>query len=67
MLDRLRVRYPQLSQTDLRMCVYIKLNLSTKEIAELMNISPRSVEMARYRLRKKLGLGPNDHIGSVLQ
>lgn len=67
LLDRLRVRYPQLSQTDLRLCVYIKLNLSTKEVAELMNISPRSVEMARYRLRKKLGLGPNDHIDSVLQ
>ncbi len=67
LLDRLRVRYPQLSQTDLRMCVYIKLNLSTKEIAELMNISPRSVEMARYRLRKKLGLGPNEHIGAILQ
>lgn len=67
LLDRLRARYPQLSQTDLRMCVYIKLNLSTKEIAELMNISPRSVEMARYRLRKKLGLGPNDHIGTILQ
>ena len=67
LLDRLRARYPQLSQTDLRMCVYIKLNLSTKEIAELMNISPRSVEMARYRLRKKLGLGPNEHIGAILQ
>ena len=67
LLDRLRTRYPQLSQTDLRMCVYIKLNLSTKETAELMNISPRSVEMARYRLRKKLGLGPNDHIGTILQ
>ena len=55
LLDRLRANYPSLSQTDLRLCVYIKLNLSTKETAELMNISPRSVEMARYRLRKKLG------------
>ena len=67
LLDRLRASYPSLSQTDLRMCVYIKLNLSTKETAELMNISPRSVEMARYRLRKKLGLAPNDNIGSILQ
>lgn len=67
LLDRLRMQYPTLSQTDLRLCVYIKLNLSTKETAELMNISPRSVEMARYRLRKKLGLAPNDNIGSVLQ
>lgn len=67
LLDRLRANYPSLSQTDLRLCVYIKLNLSTKETAELMNISPRSVEMARYRLRKKLGLGSNDNIGSVLR
>ena len=67
LLDRLRANYPSLSQTDLRLCVYIKLNLSTKETAELMNISPRSVEMARYRLRKKLGLGSNDNIGSILQ
>lgn len=67
LLDRLRADYPSLSQTDLRLCVYIKLNLSTKETAELMNISPRSVEMARYRLRKKLGLGSNDKIESVLR
>lgn len=67
LLDRLRANYPSLSQTDLRLCVYIKLNLSTKETAELMNISPRSVEMARYRLRKKLGLGSNDNIGSILR
>lgn len=42
LLDRLRANYPSLSQTDLRLCVYIKLNLSTKETAELMNISPRA-------------------------
>lgn len=67
MLDKLVTRYPQLSKTDLKLCVYIKLNLSTKEIAELMNISPRSVEMGRYRLRKKLNLGPNESIHAVLQ
>lgn len=67
MLDKLITRYPQLSKTDLKLCVYIKLNLSTKEIAELMNISPRSVEMGRYRLRKKLNLDPNESIHTVLQ
>ena len=67
LLDRLRMNYPNLSQTDLKLCVYIKLNLNTKEMAELMNISPRSIEMARYRLRKKLGLKPTENIGSVLQ
>ena len=67
LLDRLKEKYPALSKTDMKICVYIKLNLSTKEIADLMNISPRSVEMARYRLRKKLGLGPNGDIASVLR
>lgn len=67
MLDKLVTRYPQLSKTDMKLCVYIKLNLSTKEIAELMNISPRSVEMGRYRLRKKLKLEPSESIYAVLQ
>ena len=67
LLDRLRATYPTLSKTDLKLCVYIKLNMSTKEIADLMNISPRSVEMARYRLRKKLGLNPDEEISSVLK
>ena len=41
------------------------MNLSTKEIADLMNISPRSVEMARYRLRKRLGLPPGGEIAGI--
>ncbi|MGM9785286.1 MAG: helix-turn-helix transcriptional regulator [Candidatus Cryptobacteroides sp.] len=67
LLDRLKSSYPTLSKTDLKLCVYIKLNMSTKEIADLMNISPRSVEMARYRLRKKLGLKPEEEILSLLK
>ena len=67
LLDRLKASYPSLSKTDLKLCVYITLNMSTKEIADLMNISPRSVEMGRYRLRKKLGLRPEDEISSILK
>jgi DNA-binding CsgD family transcriptional regulator len=58
-LKRLRERYPQISPTDCRLCAYLRMNLTTKEIAPLMNISVRGVEASRYRLRKKLGL-PND-------
>ena len=58
-LKRLRERYPQTSQNDLRLCAYLRMNLSTKEIANLLNISVRGVEGSRYRLRKKLGL-PGD-------
>jgi|GEM_PF-1119075 len=49
-----------LTQTDLQMCVYIKLNMATKEIARLMNIAPESVNTHRYRLRKKLALPANE-------
>lgn len=58
-LKRLRDRYPQLSQTDCKLCAYLRMNLATKEIAPLMNVTVRGVEASRYRLRKKLGL-PND-------
>ena len=61
-MEKLKSRYPGISKTDMKLCVYTKLNLSTKEIADLMNISVRSVEMARYRLRKRLGLPPGENI-----
>jgi DNA-binding CsgD family transcriptional regulator len=53
-LQRLREKYPQLTPKDHRLCAYLRMNLASKEIAPLMNISVRSVEVARYRLRKKL-------------
>jgi ligand-binding sensor domain-containing protein/DNA-binding CsgD family transcriptional regulator/heme exporter protein D len=55
-LRRLSERYPQLTPKDQRLCAYLRMNLSTKEIAPLMNISVRGVEISRYRLRKKLDL-----------
>ena len=48
--------HPELTSNDLRFCVYLRLNLSSKEIAPLLNISHRSVEIKRYRLRKKINL-----------
>lgn len=53
-LRKLKSAYPQLSSTDLKICAYLQLNLSSKEIAQLINISLRGVEIRRYRLRKKL-------------
>lgn len=55
-LKRLREAYPQLTPKDQRLCTYLKMNLSTKEIAPLLNISVRGVEISRYRLRKKMDL-----------
>lgn len=58
-LKKIKSKHPQLTPNDLRLCAYLRLNLSSKEIAPLLNISPRSVEVKRYRLRKKMEL-PHD-------
>lgn len=55
-LKKIKSLHPNLTSNDLRLCAYLRLNLSSKEIAPLLNISPRSVEVKRYRLRKKMGL-----------
>lgn len=60
--DRITQKYPTLTPSDLKLCAYLRLNLSTKEIASLINITPRSVEVARYRLRRKLDLNSNDNL-----
>jgi len=65
-LTILKTRYPTLSPTDLKLCAYLRMNLSSKEISQLMNISVRSVEIARYRLRKKLHLATDDNLTDFL-
>ncbi len=55
-LDRLEEAHPKISVNDKKLCSYIRLGLSSKEIAGLLNITPKSVEIARVRLRKKLNL-----------
>lgn len=65
----LKQRYPLLSANELKLCAYLRMNLSSKEIAQLMNISVRGVEISRYRLRKKLQIPTEvnlfDHLISV--
>jgi ligand-binding sensor domain-containing protein len=55
---KLLEEYPELSQGDIKLCAYLKMNLSSKEISQLLNITYRSVELKRYRLRQKLKLPP---------
>ncbi|WP_366184083.1 triple tyrosine motif-containing protein [Flavobacterium ovatum] len=55
-LKKMKEAHPSLTANDLRLCAYLRLNLSSKEIAPLLNISVRSVEIKRYRLRKKMDL-----------
>lgn len=53
-LTVIKDRYPSINQQELKLCAYLIMNLSSKEIAQLMAISVRGVEISRYRLRKKL-------------
>ena len=59
---RLKQAYPEISPNDLKLCALIKLNLSIKEMAGILNISADSVKTARYRLRKKLQLNTEDNL-----
>lgn len=61
-LKNLKTAYPGITGNDLRLAAYLKMNLSTKEIAQLMKISPRGVEISRYRLRKKLQIPGEVHL-----
>ena len=55
-LKKVKAKHPSLTSNDLKLCAYLRLNLSSKDIAPLFNISIKSVEVKRYRLRKKMDL-----------
>lgn len=61
-LRRMRSAHPTVTVGDLKLAAYLKMDLSSKEIAPLLHISVRGVENKRYRLRKKLGLSGNDNL-----
>lgn len=65
-LSRLRTDYPDLSPNDQKLSAFLRLNLNTKEIANLLSISLRGVEVARYRLRKKLGLETGQNLSKFI-
>ncbi len=61
-LKKIKSIHPLLSPSDLKLCAYLRLNLSSKEMAQLLNISARSVDIKRYRLRKKLNLNHEENL-----
>jgi len=65
-LRDLKERFPDLTVSELKLCAFLRLNLSTKEISQLMNISIRGVETSRYRLRKKLELSADANLVDFL-
>jgi hypothetical protein len=58
--EDLKKKYPDLTKNETRLCAYLHLNMSTKEIAALLNIDPGSVRRAKTRLNKKMNLQPSD-------
>ncbi|MUU77777.1 triple tyrosine motif-containing protein [Winogradskyella endarachnes] len=65
-MQRIKSLHPTITPNDLRLCAYLRLNLSSKEIAPLLNISHKSVEVKRYRLRKKLGLDHKESLSNYI-
>jgi len=66
-LKRLSEKFPNLTISDKKLCAYLKMYLSSKDIAPLLNMSFRSVEMSRYRLSKKMELERDVNLSDFLQ
>lgn len=64
--SNLKAQYPDLTPNELKLCAFLRMNLSSKEIAQLMNITIKAVEVSRYRLRKKLRLDPEQNLYEFL-
>ncbi len=64
--DELQKRHPSLSAGDLKVCAYIKINLSNKEIAQMMNISVAGINKRLYRIRKKIDIDSSINISKYL-
>jgi DNA-binding CsgD family transcriptional regulator len=62
----LKDRCPELSNSELKLCALVKLNLNMKEMSAILGISPESVKTARYRLRKKLQLSHEESLSDFI-
>ncbi len=65
--EALKRRYPSLTDTDLKHCAYMRIGFSTKEIARLLNVTPRSVQVSRYRMKKKMSLPEEVDLREVIK
>jgi len=66
-MHRLNDTYPGMTENEKRLAALLRMNLSSKEIASILNISPKSVEMNRYRLRKKLQIPPKQNLTDFIR
>ncbi len=65
--EKLQMQYPNLSDNDLKVCAYIKMKLSNKETAQLLNISYKGLETSRYRLKKKMNLNADNDLNTIIR
>ena len=65
-VESLSSNYPDLRTADIKLCCYLKMSMNTKEVAKVTGLSVRAVENKRYRLRKKLDLGPDTSLDSFI-
>ena len=66
-MKKLIIRYPDLTKSDRKLCAYLRMGLSSKEMSTLLNTSVRSIETARYRLRRKMDLENGENLVSFIQ
>ena len=64
--NRLLEQHPDLTKSEVRLAALLKINLTNKEIAGILNISPKGIEKSRSRLRKKLHLNPGDKMEAYI-
>jgi tetratricopeptide (TPR) repeat protein len=63
---RLKEKYPNISNKDEKLCALIRLNMDINEAASVLNVDANSIRIARYRLRKKMGLDPDDDLYKII-
>ena len=66
-LNKIRIQFGEFTPNELRLCAFLKLNMTNKEIALIIYTSPDSVNTARKRLKKKLGLLPEESLQSLIR
>lgn len=64
---KLKEQNNKLTENELRLCAYISIGMRAKQIAEMLSVSPESINTNRYRLRKKLGLQRGDSLDEYLR
>jgi AraC family transcriptional regulator, chitin signaling transcriptional activator len=65
--NQLKASFPDLTPKELQLCAFVRMNLTNKEIAAILNLSVRGIETARYRLRKRLGMSQEQDMSQFLE